>query len=681
MIYLLENESKAILKDYNLTTTECYVVRNVEEAKKLAKEIGYPVVLKVLSPRIIHKSDLGGVKLNLKNKDELFLAFKELWEKFENQELLGLSLQKMVSPGIEVIVGVNTDPTFGPVIMFGLGGIFVEILKDVSFRVIPITEKDATEMIEEIKGYPLLKGYRGISGDLQSLKQVLLKVSKLIVENPIIKEMDLNPIFVYPQGYTIVDARIILDLSPSSLDEKLFSEVETVDNLKGLLYPKSIAVIGASNTKGKLGWNVFYNLLTHGYQGKLYPVNPRAEKVQGVKAFSSVREIPDEIDTAIVLVPARQTPEVVEECGKAKVKYVIIESAGFGELGEEGKAIEAELKKIIRKYKVRLLGPNCSGIINTHWGVVESIGVVDELEKGNVGLIAQAGVYSAGYLWGLRKIIDFGIIATIGNQLDLNETDLLAALGEDENIKVICMYLENVKGGRRFLEVAQRVTSKKPVIVLKTGRTEEGKQAALSHTASLAGSDEVYTAVFKQVGIIRAKHNDHMFALARAFSKQPLPKTEGVFIITYAGSLGVAAADAVALNGLHLARLSEELKKELRKVLPEYVSTYNPVDFTFTQTPEQVKKTVEIAKKSPEVGSFVIVVQTEKLQSYIEPLCHIDFEGRPVVVVCAVKEFVMEEVIKMEKAGIPVYSTPEEAVEVLATMYYYYQKVLTRKGF
>ncbi|MEN3045298.1 MAG: CoA-binding protein, partial [Candidatus Hydrothermales bacterium] len=479
-------------------------------------------------------------------------------------------------------------------------------------------------------------------------------------------------IFVYSKGYTIVDARIILD--PALPKETCSLEVRPKDQLRGLLYPKSIAVIGASNTKGKLGWNVFYNLLTHGYQGKLYPVNPKAEVVQGIKAYPSVGQIPDEIDTAIVLVPARQTPQVVEECCKAGAKYIIIESAGFGELGEEGRAIEWELKKIILKYGVRLLGPNCSGIINTHCGVVESIGVVEELGKGNVGLIAQAGVYSAGYLWGLRKILDFGIIATIGNQLDLNETDLLYALGEDENIKVICMYLENVKGGRKFLEVAQEVTAKKPVIVLKTGRTEEGQRAALSHTASLAGSDEIYSAIFKQAGIIRAKNNDHMFALARAFSKQPLPRTSGVFIITYAGSLGVAAADAVALNGLHLAQLSEELKRELKEVLPEYVNTYNPVDFTFTQTPEQVKKTIEIAKKSAEVGSFIVIVQTEKLNSYIETLGTIDFQGRPIVVVCAVKEFIMDWVIQMEKTGIPVYSTPEEATEVLATMYYYYKK-------
>ncbi|MDW8136530.1 MAG: acetate--CoA ligase family protein [Thermodesulfobacterium sp.] len=675
--YLLEHESKEVLKAYNLTTTECYVVKELEEAKKLAKEIGYPVVLKVLSPQVIHKSDLGGVKLNLKNEEELSLAFEELWSKFKDQELLGLSLQKMAVPGIEVIVGVSTDPTFGSVIMFGLGGIFVEILKEVSFRVLPLTERDAMEMIEETKGYQLLKGYRGVSGDIKSLKQVLLKVSQLIEENPIIKEMDLNPIFIYPEGYTIVDARIVLD--PSLYKEPSKLETPPLDNLKGLLYPESIAVVGASNVKGKLGWNVFYNLLTHGYRGRLYPVNPKAKEVQGIKAYRSISEIPDKIDTAIVLVPAFQTPQVVDECCKAGVKYVIIESAGFGELGEEGKVIEAELKKIIQKYGVRLLGPNCSGIINTHCGVVESIGVVEELGIGNVGLIAQAGVYSAGYLWGLRKVLDFGIIATIGNQLDLNETDLLFALGEDENIKVICMYLENIKGGRRFLEVAQKVTSKKPVIVLKTGRTEEGKRAALSHTASLAGSDEIYSAVFKQTGIIRAKNNDHMFALARAFSKQPFPTTDGVFIISYAGSLGVAAADAVALNGLRLAQLSEELKRELKEVLPEYVSTYNPVDFTFTQTSEQVKKTIEIAKKSPEVGSFVVIVQTEKLNSYIEPLKEIDFEGRPIVVVCAVKEFVMDWVIQMEKVGIPVYSTPEEAVEVLATMYYYSQKILASK--
>lgn len=185
--------------------------------------------------------------------------------------------------------------------------------------------------------------------------------------------------------------------------------------------------------------------------------------------------------------------------------------------------------------------------------ICRAFGLVKEFTPGNVGLIAQAGIYAVGYLWGLRKVIDFGIIATIGNKLDINETDMLETMGNDNNIKVICMYIEDIRCGRKFLEVAKDVSRKKPIIVLKSGRTDEGRKAILSHTASLAGRDEIYDAAFRQAGIIRAKDDEHMFALARAFSKQPLPKSDGVFVITYTGFFGVAAADAISLNNMMLA--------------------------------------------------------------------------------------------------------------------------------
>ncbi len=663
--YLMEHESKRILMDAGLETTGAYFAATADDAVSIANQIGYPVAMKVLSPAVLHKSDLGGVKLNLFDETAVRHAYNEIYSAFRDKGMIGVSVQRMASPGVEVIVGVTTDAIFGPVIMFGLGGIFVEILKDVSFRSLPLSEEDAESMIQEIKGYPLLRGYRGISADIDAIKDILMRVSELVTQFPMIKEMDLNPIFVYPKGYTIADARIILHDSPPT--EKKISQ--SAGNLRGLFYPESIAVIGASNTKGKLGWNVFYNLLTHGYKGRLYPVNPNANEVQGVKAYPSIKDVPEAVDVAIILVSANQTPAVVRDCCEAGAKYIVVESAGFAELGDEGKRIENEIRSVIQKHGCRLLGPNCSGIINTNSGVVESIGVVDDLNRGNVGLIAQAGVYAAGYLWGLRKILDFGIIATIGNKLDLNETDMLEAVGGDDNIKVVCMYLEDVKGGRRFIDVAREISRRKPVIVLKTGRTEAGKKAVSSHTASLAGNDQIYSAVFRQAGIIRARDNEHMFALARAFSKQPLPKNDGVFVISYAGSLGVAAADAIALNGMRLAELSDELKEELRSVLPRYVGGMNPVDFTFDQTPDQVRKTIEIGVKSEDVGSFIVVLQTEIAGSYVDTLRSIDYRGRPILAVVASKEFVIDDVIRLERAGIPVYSTPEQAAEVLAAMY------------
>ena len=249
--------------------------------------------------------------------------------------------------------------------------------------------------------------------------------------------------------------------------------------------------------------------------------------------MASVREIDGPVDAAVILVPAAHTLKAFEECCQKGIKFIVIESAGFAETGEDGKNIEKELRRLAETYHCRFVGPNCSGIINTHHQMVQSIGTVGELRQGNIGLIAQAGVYAAGMLWGLRHTMDFAIVATIGNKADINETDILEYLGEDDFVEVVCMYLEDVKSGRRFIDVARDVAAKKPVIVLKSGRTEAGKKAVSSHTASLAGDDQIYDAAFRQAGIIRAADNEHMFGLARAFSKQPLPSGDGVLVVSY----------------------------------------------------------------------------------------------------------------------------------------------------
>lgn len=674
-VYLMEHEVKAILEGQGISTTGSLVARSEDEAVKLFRSTGSPVALKILSPEVIHKSDAGGVKLNLQNEDQVREAYRQIINSFRDKTVTGISVQKMAKPGVEVIIGVTLDPTFGPVMMFGLGGIFVEVLKDVSFRSIPLSEYDAEDMIEEIRGYALLKGYRGSKADVPALRDLLLKISDLIIENPEIKEMDLNPVFVYPEGYRVVDARIILG-------EPRFGAGQAVpkQDLHDLFYPKSIAVIGASGTKGKLGWNVFTNLVCHNFEGKLYPINPKAEKIHGIKAYPRISDVPEPVDVAIILVSASVTPDVVKECCDCGIKYIVVESAGFAEMGEEGRKLEQEMKAIADSYGVRLLGPNCSGIINTHCSMVQSIGIVDALSKGSIGLVSQAGVCAAGMLWGLRQIMDFGIVATIGNKLDINETDMLSEVSLDKNINVICMYLESVKGGRRFVDVAKAVSMTKPVIVLKSGRTEAGKKAVSSHTASLAGNDQVFSGVFRQGGIIRASDYEHMFNLAKAVSKQPLPKRDGVFIITYAGSLGVISADAVTFNGMRLSDLEPDLKGRLRRLLPEYVGGLNPVDYTFSMDGETVKKTIEIGVESADVGSFIVVLQAEILGSYVDPLKSIDYKGKPIMACVAGKEFAMEDVIKMEKAGIPVYSTPEQCADAISVMFRHSKRIENQRS-
>lgn len=438
-------------------------------------------------------------------------------------------------------------------------------------------------------------------------------------------------------------------------------------SLRKLFYPESLAIIGASNKKGKLGYNVLKNLIDHNFHGRIYPVNPSGGEIQGLKAYKSVSEIEDEIDAAVVIVPAHLTPEVVEECFKRGIKFVTVEAAGFGETGHGGKEIEERLKALIKRYGGHILGPNCTGVINVNNGLCESIGVVGELKPGNIGLVAQAGVYAAGILWGLRKIMDFSLIATIGNKLDLDETDILEFMGQDDTVEVITMYVEDIRDAGKFLRVVKRITPNKPVILLKGGRTEEGKAKAVTHTAAMGGSSRAYDTLFREAGVIVAMDNEHLFDLARAFSKQPLPVTDCAMVITYSGSQGITATDTLNENGMHLARLSEETIKKLKKLMPPMVAAINPADLTFDQNPIQVRKIIEVVAEDPDVGGIIANLQPEILGEYVEEMKNLKVD-KPVLISVTGREFAMDDVIAMEQLGYPVFSTPERAAQVFASM-------------
>jgi acyl-CoA synthetase (NDP forming) len=664
--YLMEYECKEILETLEMTTTGCHIAGSEDEAVEISRSIGYPVVLKIVSPDIIHKTDAGGVKLNLQSDDAVRETYRAMMQAFKYQHVIGVAVQKMAEAGLEAIIGVTRDENFGPVLMFGLGGIFVEVLKDVTFRILPVTREEVESMIGEIKGHPLLEGYRNQKVDREALIDLLLRISDLVTWFPEIRELDLNPVFLYREGNIIVDARIFIGPIP-----KAQIASDPAGNLHGLFYPRSIAVLGASGEMGKLGYNVFRNLLSHDFQGKLYPVNPKGGEVQGVKAYRKISEIPAPVDLAIVIVPAAVVEKAISQCCEKGIQYIVVETAGFAETGEEGKLAQSRIREIIAKTGARLLGPNCSGVINTHHNMVQSIGLIQEMRKGNIAMIAQAGVYAAGMLTGLRHVMDFGVVATIGNKMDISETDILEYLGTDDHIDVISIYMEDVTSGRRFIDVAKKVTAVKPVIVLKSGRTEAGRKAVASHTASLSGNDEINAAVFRQSGIIRARDNEHLFGLTKAFARQPLPRKNSALVVTYTGSLGVAATDTLYINGMRLADLEPERKERLRRILPDYVKSLNPVDFSFSMDADQLTRTLQLGIDSDDVGGLIVVLQGEILGTFLEPLKALDYQGKPILTCVACKEFMMDDVIAMEKAGFPVYSTVEAATEALSVMYRY----------
>jgi acyl-CoA synthetase (NDP forming) len=377
-------------------------------------------------------------------------------------------------------------------------------------------------------------------------------------------------------------------------------------------------------------------------------------------------------------VPARHTPQALKSCCEKGVRFVINEAAGFAEVGVEGLAIEKEIIASLNDSGTRMIGPNCSGLINTHHNMVQSLGVVGPLKRGNIGLIAQAGVYAAGLLWGFSRTLGFGIIATVGNKLDLNETDILEYLGTDKNIDVIAMYLEDIKSGRRFIDVAREITRSKPIIALKGRphryRTPDG---GLPHR-SIAGNSEIYNAVFTQSRVIRAESYRDMFNLTKAFSKQPLPQGPGVLIISYTGAMGVTSTATCYEKGLRLAELSAASIESLGQVIPPYVTAKNPVDLTFDQTPEQVTDIVNTCAKDDDVSAVVIVIQAELTDRYAECISKMELHGKPLMISIPARNFTIDAVIKLEELGFPVYDAPETAVNVLAKMHWFYRQSRAR---
>ena len=707
-VYLLEHECKAILRDIGVPTTNWLVAKSEEEAVSMSEAIGYPVVLKILSPEIIHKSDAGGVKLNL-DKEGMRGAYNELVTRFKDCDVIGVSVQEMAKPGLEVIVGATRDATFGSVLMFGLGGVFVEVLKDVSFRVIPVTERDAQEMMEEIKGYQLLQGYRAnqrISGsanqrigelggrgrpvDVASLRGILLKVSNLVTAYPAIKEVDLNPVFVYPQGSLVVDARMILapPQSPPTLRPSLrpcsgqgsgqalggrFDAAPQAD-LSAVFEPRSVAVVGASATPNKAGFNILHNLLTLGYEGEVYPVNPKAGEILGLKAYPAVDQIPHPVDTAIIATPARVVVEVMKGCARKGVKAVIIISSGFSEESEEGRRLEEEVVAIAREAGIRVVGPNTTGVFNAENNFTSSFVPVDEVTSGNVAFVAQTGLFLGVSFEHILSSQHFGIskVAGLGNKADVDDADALEYLAGDAQTEVVAMYIEGLGDGRRFLKVAREIAGEKPVVVFKAGTTEAGAKAALSHTASLAGRAEVFEAACKQAGLLRVHSFEEMLDVVKALAFLPLPGGNKVAVIHYTGAGCVIASDACQQEGLELAEFSPATVEALREITPAWHRVRNPVDLWPAIERNWVETAYGIAIEAllSDEGADALIANLFAMpgwDAYIPNFDLLRASGKPVLFcVEGNEESVREAVARIEGQGFPVYSQVQRAVSALS---------------
>ena len=431
--------------------------------------------------------------------------------------------------------------------------------------------------------------------------------------------------------------------------------------------PRGIAVIGASNDPLKLGYEVFKNLKKY-RDGKVYPVNVKDEVVQGVRAYKNVKEIPGEVDLAIIVVPKRFVKQTLIDCGEKGVKGAVIITAGFGETGEEGKKEERELVEIAHRYGMRLIGPNCVGVMNTH-NEVNATFIMDA-RKGDIAFVSQSGALGAGIVYKtVKEGIGFSKFVSVGNMADLDFAELMEYLADTEEDKAIALYIEGVKDGRKFIEVAKRVTKKKPVIALKAGRSESGARAASSHTGSLAGSWKIYEAAFKQGGVLIAETIDDMLSMARAFT-QPLPRGKRVAIMTNAGGPGVLTADEIDKRGLKLANLEEKTIEELRSFLPPMAAVKNPVDMIASARGEDYyratkallqDKNVDMLIAICVVPTFAGMTPTEHAEGVIRAVKEVN-NGKPVLALF-MAGYVSEKAKELlEKNGIPSYERPEDVV-------------------
>ncbi|MCS7138551.1 MAG: acetate--CoA ligase family protein [Crenarchaeota archaeon] len=446
--------------------------------------------------------------------------------------------------------------------------------------------------------------------------------------------------------------------------------------LEAFLNPKSVAVIGASREEKKVGHRILRNLINSGFKGSIYPINPNADTILGYKCYKSVNEVEEDVDLAIIAVPAKTVLEVVEECGRKGVKGIVVISAGFSEIGREGLMLEKQLVSKCREYGMRLQGPNCLGLINSKTGLNASFAPTSPI-PGNISIVSQSGALGSAILnWAGLNGMGLANFVSVGNEADLSIADFLEAFAEDENTTVIGIYIEGVKNGEHFIEAASKVTRSKPLVALKSGTTEVGIRAVSSHTGSLAGSDAAFTAACKKTGIVRVETIKEFFDLLFAFQDQPLPKGKNVLVITNGGGPGVLAVDACEKLGLNLPLLEQNLRELLRNQFPPHASLGNPLDVLGDADEKRYKIALEAALKSNVIDSIIIILTPQAMtpsEEIAREIAEISKTSKkPILASFMGFDNDSTPIRILRKYRISNYDFPESAAIVLKRMYDYY---------
>jgi acetyl coenzyme A synthetase (ADP forming)-like protein len=675
-------EAKRVCDAYGIEVPREGLATSADEAVSLAEDIGYPVVLKIVSPDILHKTEAKGVLVGLSSADDVSSGYDTILENAKaykaDASVTGVQVQRMLPEGQEVLIGAISDPSFGPVVTFGLGGILVEVLRDVTFRLAPTSAEDALEMVNGIRTAEVLRGVRGRPGvDLEALAAMIQRVSELVTDFPEITEVDLNPVLAQEDGAIAVDARFVVDFDTADDRPPRYSQDEILEVMNRLMQPRAIAVIGASEQEGKIGNSVMKNLVNGGFEGEIYPVNPKAKEILGKKVYADVSELPDGVDVAVFAIPAKFVPDTIAKVGDKGIATAIMIPSGFAETGEE--ELQQQLVDTAREHGVRFVGPNIYGVYYTAGNMSAAFTTPYDV-KGPVALASQSGGIGMGIL-GFARSTKMGVSAIVGlgNKSDIDEDDLLTFFEHDDATNCVALHMEDLKDGRSFVEVAQRVSKKKPIIVLKAGATPAGTKAAASHTAALAGDDKVYEDILRQAGVVRARGLQELLQFARCLPILPTPTGENVVIITGAGGSGVLLSDACYNNALQLMEMPDDLNEAFMKFIPPFGAAGNPVDITGGEPPETYRNTVALGLEDERIHALVLgywhtIVTPPMVFAKVMAEVVEEYRGKgiekPIVASLAGDVEVEEASQYLFEHGIPAFPyTTETPVEVLAAKY------------
>ena len=673
---LSEYDSKKILAKYGIPTCHEKLVTKRKDAEIAASQIGYPVVLKVCSAEISHKTEQGLIELGISNIFDLQKAFDRLAPKAE--ELDGhIMVQEMVKGSRELVVGMIRDNQLGPCVMFGLGGIFTETLADVSFRMAPIDHIDVMEMFSEIRGKRILEGIRGKKQvDLNILESCLKGLARIGMDYPCIHEIDVNPLIVRNGIPVAADALIVLEEPLSSENHKSKAKV----GLEKFFEPSSVAVIGASSIQNKAGNDVIHNILANNFRGNLYLVNPKGGEIMGHKVYSSIQALPKNIDLAIIILPAGATPKTIRECAAKGIKAVVLAAGGFAEVDPEGEALQADTLQAIQETAVRAIGPNTSGHISTPHNFTSSFFPLGKIPRGRVSYIAQTGNFATHTMRYIKTGENFGVarVMGVGNKLDVEESEILEYYAQDPETKAVFIYLESFKYPKRFLKIAREITKSKPVVLLKGGATAEGANAAIAHTAALASDDRIIDCALRQAGVVRIYHYSHLFLAAKAVSAMPLPKGNRISFLAPSGAMLVCLTDLCHEQlQLKVPEFEDKTQRYLQNISPPFIRIRNPVDiwpaaavkgveFSYRKGTEAVLKddnvdaAVMILLLTDETGVPPLQFIVDLAQRYSEKPLYVTFTGD--------KKHMDTAKAFLEPRGVPTFSLIEEPFEILSIL-------------